>query len=80
MAMGWMETIRVLGLDLMVATVFAVASLEVAAYALKAAWGCIPRDALSRGAVRPSVKLAGNTTRDATIEVGRQATRAMGST
>ena len=37
MAMGWMETIRVLGLDLMVATVFAVASLEVAAYALKAA-------------------------------------------
>jgi len=45
MAMGWMETVRLLGLDLIVTTVFAVASLDVAAYALKAAWCLIPRDA-----------------------------------
>ena len=45
MTMGWMETIRFLGLDLMVATVFAVASLDVAARAFKSAWGRIPRDA-----------------------------------
>ena len=44
MTMGWMETIRLLGLDLIVTTVFAVASLDVAACALKAAWSRIPRD------------------------------------
>jgi hypothetical protein len=77
MAMGWMETIRVLGLDLMVATVFAVAGLDVAAYALKSAWRRIPREALSRRTVRPSGNLAGSTARDAAIEVGRQATPAM---
>ena len=49
MTMGWMETIRFLGLDLMVATVFAVAGLDVAACALRAAWGRIPRVAPSRG-------------------------------
>lgn len=45
MTMGWMEAIRFLGLDLMVATVFAVASLDAAACASKAAWGRIARDA-----------------------------------
>lgn len=45
MTMGWMETIRFLGVDLMVATVFAVAGLDAAACALKAAWGRVPRDA-----------------------------------
>ena len=43
MTMGWMETIRFLGLDLMVVTVFAVASLYAAACVLKAAWRRIPR-------------------------------------
>ena len=43
MTTGWMEAIRFLGLDLMVATVFAVASLNAAAGILKAAWGRIPR-------------------------------------
>ena len=52
MTMGWMETIRYLGLDLQVATVFAVASLDVAARALKSAWGRIPREAASRELVR----------------------------
>ncbi|MEY2920857.1 MAG: hypothetical protein RL261_2162 [Pseudomonadota bacterium] len=43
MTMGWMETIRFLGLDLMIATVFAVASLDAAACVLKSAWRRIPR-------------------------------------
>ena len=80
MAMGWMETIRLLGLDLIVTTVFAVASLDVAACALKAAWSRIPRDAHSRRSVRPSGKLVGSTARDATSDVGKQAALAMGST
>ena len=79
MTMGWMETIRFLGLDLIVATVFAVASLDVAAYALKAAWSRIPRVAPSRRSVRSSGKLVGNTARDATSDVGKQAALAMGS-
>jgi hypothetical protein len=54
MTMGWMETIRFLGLDLMVATVFAVASLDAAAFVLKSAWGRIPGAAASRGSVRPA--------------------------
>ena len=37
MTMGWMETIRYIGLDLQVATVFAVASLDWAARAVKSA-------------------------------------------
>jgi len=45
MTMGWMEAIRFLGLDLMVATVFAVASLDAAACTFRAAWGRIARDA-----------------------------------
>mgnify|MGYP006392755075 CR=1 FL=1 len=79
MTMGWMETIQVLGLDLMVATVFAVASVDVAACALKAAWGRIARAAPSRRSTRPSSKLLGNTARNATTAVGRQAASAMGS-
>ena len=59
MAMGWMETIRLLGLDLIVATVFAVASLDVAACALKAAWSRIPRDAPSRGWLHHRSRQAG---------------------
>jgi len=43
MTMGWMEAIRFLGLDLMVVTVFAVASLDAGASIVKAAWGRIPR-------------------------------------
>jgi len=43
MTMGWMETIRFLGLDLMVATVFAVASLDAAPCVLRNAWRRIPR-------------------------------------
>jgi len=43
MTMGWMETIRFIGLDLQVATVFAMASLVVAARALKSVWSHIPR-------------------------------------
>src|SRR5512140_2463122 len=35
MTMGWMETIRFIGLDLEIATVFAMASLDWAARALK---------------------------------------------
>ncbi len=51
MTMGWMETIRFVGLDLQVATVFAVASLDVAARAFKSAWGRISADAPRRGSV-----------------------------
>ncbi len=79
MAMGWMETIQVLGLDLMVATVFAVASLDAAACAFKAAWGRIPRDAPSQESVRPSGKLVVNKARVATADVGQQSGPAMGS-
>ncbi len=50
MTMGWMEAIRFLGLDLMVATVFAVASLDAAACTFRAAWGRIARDAPRRRA------------------------------
>jgi hypothetical protein len=73
MTMGWMETIQVLGLDLMVATVLAVAGLNVVACALKAAWCRMPRVAPSRRSVRP----AGNPARGATSEVGKQAASAM---
>jgi hypothetical protein len=45
MTMGWIETIRYLGLDLQVATVLAVASIDVAARTFKSAWGRTPRDA-----------------------------------
>ena len=54
MTMGWMETIQILGLDLMVGTVLAVAVLDAAACVLKSAWGCISRDALSRKSVHPA--------------------------
>jgi hypothetical protein len=37
MTMGWIETIRYIGLDLQVATVFAVASLDWAVRAVKSA-------------------------------------------
>ena len=46
MTMGWMETIRYLGLDLQVATVLAVASVDFAARAARSAWGRTPRDAV----------------------------------
>lgn len=39
MSMGWMETIRYLGLDLQVATVLAVAVVDYAARAARSAWG-----------------------------------------
>jgi len=42
MTMGWMETIRFIGLDLQVATVFAVATLDVTARGLRTAWRRIP--------------------------------------
>ena len=51
MTMGWMETIRFIGLDLQVAAVFAAVSIDVAPRALKSAWDRIPRGARSRGAV-----------------------------
>jgi hypothetical protein len=38
MTMGWMETIRYIGLDLQVATVLAVGSLVLAARAFNSAW------------------------------------------
>jgi hypothetical protein len=53
MTMGWMETIRFIGLDLQVATLFAVASLGAASRAIQYAWGRIPRNALWRGSARP---------------------------
>jgi hypothetical protein len=43
MTMGWMETIRFIGLDLQVATVFAVASIGAASRAVQYAWGRIGR-------------------------------------
>jgi hypothetical protein len=49
MTMGWMETIRFVGLDLQVATVFAVASLGAASRAVESAWGRIPRNVRWRG-------------------------------
>ena len=52
MTMGWMETIRFLGLDLEVATVFAVGTIDVAAGALRSAWRRVPSGALSLGSVR----------------------------
>ena len=52
MTMGWMETIRFLGLDLEIATVFAVGSIDVTVGALSAAWRRLPRGALSLGSVR----------------------------
>jgi hypothetical protein len=52
MTMGWMETIRFIGLDLQVATVFGVASLDVAARTIKSAWRRTPRDAASRVPIR----------------------------
>ena len=51
MTMGWMETIRFVGLDLQVATVFAVATLDVAARALRSAWRRIPLRARAVGSV-----------------------------
>lgn len=75
MTMGWMETIRILGLDLMVVTVFAVAGLDVVADALESAWSRITRNAATRRSVRP----AGNSARVATSEVGRQAAPSMKS-
>ena len=55
MTMGWMETIQVLGLDLMVATVLAVAGLDAVACAIKAAWGRIPRSGAVNGITLSSV-------------------------
>ena len=52
MTMGWMETIRFLGLDLMVVTVFAVASIDVTLRALRSARSRAPRYAASRVPVR----------------------------
>ena len=52
MTMGWMETIHFIGLDLEVATVLAVGSLDAAARALKFAWGRIPSGARSLGSIR----------------------------
>ena len=52
MTMGWMEAIRFLGVDLMVVTVFAVASLDAAARAFKAAWGRIARDATTEAGMQ----------------------------
>ena len=52
MTMGWMETIRFIGLDLQVAILFAVGSVDVAARALKSAWDRIPRGAPALGSVR----------------------------
>ena len=52
MTMDWMETIRFTGLDLQVATVFAVAGLDAAARALRSAWRRIRPGAPSLGAVR----------------------------
>jgi hypothetical protein len=67
MTMGWMETIRFLGLDLMVATVFAVAGLDATARAFESAWArfsarlpsapglkqSVPRLAFQRSATTP---------------------------
>ena len=52
MTMGWIETIRYIGLDLQVATVLAVASIDVTTRALRSAWGRTPRDAASRVPIR----------------------------
>lgn len=57
MTMGWMETIRFSGLDLQVATVFALASLDVAARALKSARDRIPSGALSLGSARVRARM-----------------------
>jgi hypothetical protein len=56
MTMGWMETIRFIGLDLQVATVFAVATLDVAARALRSAWRRIPPGAPAVGSVRAKAR------------------------
>jgi hypothetical protein len=42
MTMGWMETIRFIGLDLQVATVLAVGGLDVAARALRSVGSRLP--------------------------------------
>jgi len=52
MTMGWMETVRFIGLDLQLATVFAVVTLDAAARALRSARGRIPLGARSLGSVR----------------------------
>ena len=56
MTMGWMETIRFVGLDLQVATVVAVATLDVAARALRSAWRRIPLRAGAVGSVRAKAR------------------------
>lgn len=56
MTMGWMETIRFMGLDLQVATVFAVATLDVAARALRSAWRRIRLGAPAVGSVRAKAR------------------------
>jgi hypothetical protein len=56
MTMDWMETIRFVGLDLQVATVFAVAGVDVAARALATAWGRMRSRAPSPGALRVSTR------------------------
>ena len=56
MTMGWMETIRFIGLDLQVATAFAVATLDVAARALRSAWRRSPLRARAVGSVRTKAR------------------------
>lgn len=56
MTMGWMETIRFMGLDLQVATVFAVATLDVAARALISAWRRIRLGAPAVGSVHAKAR------------------------
>jgi hypothetical protein len=48
MTMGWMETIRYLGLDLQVATMLAVAVVDFGARAARSAWHRSARVAASR--------------------------------
>ena len=52
MTMGWMETIRFVGLDLQVVTVLAAGSLDVALRALRSAWGRLRSGALSLSSAR----------------------------
>lgn len=52
MTMGWMETIHFIGLDLQVATLTAVASLDVAARAIRFTWCRITSYAPPRGSLR----------------------------
>jgi hypothetical protein len=56
MTMDWMETIRFVGLDLQVATVLAVAGVDVAARALATAWVHMRSRAPSPGTLRVSAR------------------------